>query len=68
MDLSLNTSGSFSSSSVTLPATDETEQNWVLTVPSNGTGKDRYEVYTVSRNFQNGDEAQGEQVTIIQRG
>lgn len=68
LDLSLNTSGNFSSSSVTLPATDEPEQNWVLTVPSNGTGKDRYEVYTVSRNFQNGDEAQGEQVTIIQRG
>ena len=67
IDLSLDTAGGFSSSSVTLPATDEPEQNWVLTVPANPAGKDRHEVYTVARNFQNGSEAIGEQVIIIQK-
>jgi len=68
VDIELTAGTGFSTSSPTLPATDEPEQNWVLTVPTNSTGADRADVYTVTGKFENGDTAWTDTITLRQDG
>lgn len=68
IDISNPVETKFITSNPTLPATNEEEQNQLITIPSNTSGVDRYNTITYSAYNSDGTLAWEETVTIYQEG
>jgi hypothetical protein len=66
IDLTLTSGTGFTTSSPVVPATNEGEQNWTITAPSNTTGLARQDVYTVEGINSDGTTAYERTVVIDQ--
>lgn len=67
IDLTLTSGTGFTTSSPVVPATNEPEQNWTITAPSNTTGLARQDVYTVEGINSDGTTAYERTVVIDQK-
>jgi len=66
IDLTITSGTGFSTSNPVVPATNQGEQNWTITAPSNTTGASRQDVYTVTAINSDGSTAYERTVVIDQ--
>ncbi len=67
IDLTITSGTGFTTSSPAVPATNQGEQNWVITAPANTTGDPRQDVYTITAINSDGTTAYERTVVIDQQ-